>query len=76
MSEEEKEFYWCDNRHDMIQIYTSVKNPKCPICGHVMTLGRWWQMRTVFAYVKLNERILKDLKNLKPEEKKNNIEDK
>jgi len=33
-------------------------------------------MRTVFAYVKLNERILKDLKNLKPEEKKNNIEDK
>jgi len=27
-------------------------------------------MRTVFAYVKLNERILKDLKNLKPEEKK------
>ena len=40
--EEEKEFYWCDNRHDMIQIYTSVKNPKCPICGHVMTLGRWW----------------------------------
>ena len=27
-------------------------------------------MRTVFAYVKLNERILKDLKNLKPEERK------
>jgi len=27
-------------------------------------------MRTVFAYVKLNERILKDFKNLKPEERK------
>jgi len=27
-------------------------------------------MKTVFAYVKLNERILKDLKNLKHEERK------
>ena len=26
-------------------------------------------MRTVFAYVKLNKRILSDLKNLKPEER-------
>ena len=42
MNEEEKEFYWCNNRHDVIQIYTSVRNPSCPICGRVMTLGRYW----------------------------------
>jgi len=37
-----KNYYWCDNGHDMVQIQTNTCNPRCPICGAVMTYGRYF----------------------------------
>jgi len=42
----EKRFYYCDNpRHphsEIIQILTYQTDPKCPVCGQIMTYGRYW----------------------------------
>lgn len=32
--------FWCCHGHKMVSAKTTLKSPKCPICGSVMTFGK------------------------------------
>jgi predicted RNA-binding Zn-ribbon protein involved in translation (DUF1610 family) len=31
--------FWCSHGHKMVSAKTTLRSPKCPICGSVMTYG-------------------------------------
>ena len=38
---QKKHFYYCDCNEKISQIYTKINNPKCSLCGQIMTFGKY-----------------------------------